>query len=337
MTTNHDLRFRAPYNLASGTERYIKGEYQYTGFAYDDEETVYPDNFGRYGNNSANLIEFRIARYKNGTLYRFTFNTLLAKDSTIASVAFDTDQKRATGSATLPKDPGLPFPGTDQVLTTWGTGAQWSTWTGSVWKQVDLRQTTDLDANQITIEVPDEVVRPSGTWVATLATGVYNPATRGWMDIAKQSKNTTNIVNLGFRFNEARETGQSSGGYNGAPWQYQSIALKAGRPTQFAHALRFDWLAEKRNWDNIPLYGQYIRMAPSFLGGGTANEGSVPSGISFLDDLGNDGTTRKPAFYKEGKKRPGAYETQYFSPRPSQAPLRELPPYCRNSAAPLHR
>src|SRR5690349_22465374 len=57
MTTNHDERFRAPYNLVSGSERYIDGEYQYTGYAYDDDDSTYPDDFKRYANNSANLVE----------------------------------------------------------------------------------------------------------------------------------------------------------------------------------------------------------------------------------------------------------------------------------------
>jgi hypothetical protein len=313
MTSNHDRRFRAPYNLASGTERYIGGEYQYTGYAYDDDESAYPDDWKRYANNSANLIEFRIAPYRGGTLYRFTFNSLVQKDSTIATVAFNSDRK-PTGSATLPKDPGLPFPGTDQVLTTWGAGAQWSSWGPDGWKNTTLRVATDLKANQITVEVPHRVVRPIGDWVATLATGLYDPTTKGWLDISGASKNTTSIVNLGFRFNECRVTGGPSSGYNGAPGEHQSIALQAGRPTDLAHTLHFDWLTQRKRWDNIPRHGQFIRMAPSFLAGGTANEGNVPSGISHIDDLGTEPTTRKPAFYTEGKKRSGAFETQFYSP-----------------------
>ena len=52
MTTNHDRRFRAPYNLASGTERYVGGEYSYTGYAYDDNESAYPDDWNRYADNA---------------------------------------------------------------------------------------------------------------------------------------------------------------------------------------------------------------------------------------------------------------------------------------------
>jgi hypothetical protein len=312
MISNHDRHFRAPYNLASGTERYINGEYQYTGYAYDDDDSAYPQDFKRYGNNSANLIEFRVAPHPDRVFYRLTFNTLMHKDTTIATVAFNTDSRASTGSARLPKDPGLPFPGTDQVLTTWGTGAMWSRWTGHSWRNTPLRVSTSLSANQMTIAVPRSVSNPTGDWTATLATGVFDPKTKGWLPIAKNSGNASNIVNLGFRFNECRVTGGSSAGYNGAPWEHQSIALKAGQPTAFAHPIHFGWLSKGKNRDNIPRHGQFIRMAPSFLAGGTANEGSVPTGISWLDALG--ATARKPAFYTEGKKRSGAFETQFYSP-----------------------
>ena len=316
MTSNHDPRFRAPFAYASGVERYVDGEYAYTGYAYDDEETVYPDDptMKRYANNSANLVEFRIAPYSGGTLYRFTFNTLLQKDTTIATVAFDTDRKAASGSSTLPKDPGLPFQGTDAALTTWGTGAQWSTWTGKAWQHLTLRHKIDLAANQVTVEVPHTVVRPSGSWQATLATGIFDPATKGWMDVKANSANTTNIVNLGFRFNETRLVGQDPTGYNHAPWANQSVALKAGRTTDFKHTLRFDWLAQRRHYDNTPTRGPSLRMAPSFLAGGTANEGNIPTGISRVDDLGTESTTPKFRFYTEGAKRRGSFGSQYYSP-----------------------
>lgn len=320
MTSNRDPRFRAPFNLVSGSERYVGGEYTYTGYAYDDDESTYPNDFARYANNSANLVEFRIAPYRRGTLYRFTFLTLLHKDTTLATVAFNTDEDDSTGSATLPKDPGLPFPGTDQVLTTWGTGASWSVWDGSRWRHRPLRVRTDLTSNQMTIAVPHRVVRPAGAWTATLATGIYDPATKGWMDIAAASRNTTNIVNLGFRFNETRETrnGTTSSSdptnfYNLAPWEHQSMALKAGTPTVFAHPLRFDWLRRGKAWNNIPNRGAFLRMAPSFLAGGTANTGNVPSGISWVDALGTEGTTVVHEFRTEGKDR-SAWETQYYSP-----------------------
>lgn len=160
---NRDPRFQAPYQLVSGTERYVDGEYSYTDFLYDDEDTTYPDDWDRYRNNAADLVEFRVATPAAGGLaIRFTLNTLLAADSTIAAVAFDADRNETTGGSTLARDPGMPFPGSDQVLTTWGTGAEWSTWDGARWVTKPLKVHTDLEANQITVTVPAAVADPTG-------------------------------------------------------------------------------------------------------------------------------------------------------------------------------
>src|SRR5205823_1590644 len=133
---NRDARFVAPYEMVSGTERYVDGEYLYTDFLYDDEQATYPDDptFSTYANNAADLVEFRIsARAKDNLAFRISLNTLLVPNSTIVVAAFDSDGNPSTGSSTLPRDPGMPFPGTDQVLTTWGTGAEWSKWNGARW------------------------------------------------------------------------------------------------------------------------------------------------------------------------------------------------------------
>src|SRR5437660_630573 len=41
--------------------------------------------------------------------------------------------------------------------------------------------TTDLEANQITVIVPRTVSDPHGAWRATLAAGLYDPTTGGWL------------------------------------------------------------------------------------------------------------------------------------------------------------
>src|SRR5690606_9155091 len=82
---NRDPRFRVPFQPVSGAERYLDGEYTYTDFIYDDESTVYPGDWDRYAGNAADLVEFRVATPDEGGLaVRFTLNTLLVEDSTIA-------------------------------------------------------------------------------------------------------------------------------------------------------------------------------------------------------------------------------------------------------------
>ena len=75
---NRDPRFSAAPLLVSGTEAYVAGEYLYQDFLYDDygsntdglgacrcrrgpATSTYPTNSARYGNNAADLVEFRIA------------------------------------------------------------------------------------------------------------------------------------------------------------------------------------------------------------------------------------------------------------------------------------
>ena len=271
---NRDPRFRAPFEPVSGTERYVDGEYQYTDFVYDDDATTYPADFGRYGGNSGDLAELRISARSRGQLaVRFTLNTLLVPDSTIIALVFDSDDDVTTGTNTLPRDPGMPFPGTDQVLTTWGTGAEWSRWTGFGWSTSALEVSADLESNQITVTVPKSVADPSGTWRATLATGSYD-SSGGWLgpptttDVAGIAVpatvgSTSKIINLGFRLNEvpAMEPGKSSP--HPAPWTRQNEALAAGEPARFAHRIDFDLLRSRGTRDNVPESGMMYRIFAS--------------------------------------------------------------------------
>src|SRR5207244_12366369 len=83
-----------------------------------------PTTSAGYGGNAAGLVGFRVAVAPDSVAYRITLNTLLEADSTIVAIAFDTDHNAITGTATLPRDPGAPFPGTDEAITVWGPGAE---------------------------------------------------------------------------------------------------------------------------------------------------------------------------------------------------------------------
>src|SRR5207244_2767030 len=130
----------------------------------------------------------------------------------------DTDHNAATGALTLPRDPGAPFPGTDEAITVWGTGAEHTRFpvVGLPVTTPLTDLTTDLEANQITVIVPRTISNPSGTWRATVAAGLYDPMTGGWLR-PQQSASATmpggaglldpapcGIFNLGFSFGEGR-------------------------------------------------------------------------------------------------------------------------------------
>ncbi|RZU31402.1 hypothetical protein BKA19_1061 [Blastococcus saxobsidens] len=300
---NRDPRFRAAPLLVSGHEAYVGGEYVYQDHLYDDYgadtdgqggsslseragDITYPTDAGRYGGNAADLVEFRIAPERDRVSYRFTLNTLLQADSTILTVAFDTDRDAVTGTATLPRDPGAPFPGTDEVLTVWGSGAEHSSFASDgtlrATRAVEVR--TDLEANQLTVTVPRDVSDPSGTWRATLATGLHDRATGGWLRPQPAATADTpggagplapapnGIFNLGFRFDEPVT------GANTPPDTAQAPALTRDEPTRHARDIDFAALAARRDRTTVPATGTTIRIFPSRLqlGEGRDLDGGFP-------------------------------------------------------------
>lgn len=318
---NRDPRFRAQPLLVSGTEAYVKGEYLYQDYLYDDHgsqampvdpvnETAsdpttvnglsgdalvyqvgsvsYPTD-PVYAGNAADLVEMRMVPGATSTAYRFTLDTLRRADTTIMTVALDTDRNAATGTSTLPRDPGAPFPGTDAVLTTWGTGAEVSTFAANgrllATKAVPVH--TDLQADQVTVTVPRSVQDPQGVVRATVATGLYDRATGGWLrpKVGDPTATTpggaglydpqpSGILNLGLRFDETVQH------QNAPPDEEQALALKAHRPTTFAHDIDVAALRAGVTRSTVPTTGLQIRMYPSRLHLGDGQQ------VAFPEELG---------------------------------------------------
>ncbi|MDV6014294.1 prolyl oligopeptidase family serine peptidase [Haloechinothrix sp. LS1_15] len=301
---NRDARFAAEPLLVAGTEAYVDGEYLYQDHIFDDYGADtdgtgadgssarhgnfdYPTNEERYAGNAADLVEFRVAPGTDEVAYRITLNTLLEPDSTIVAIAFDTDGDETTGSDTLPRDPGAPFPGTDEVITTWGTDAEHTRFgaDGAEQATIPVEVDTDVEAAQLTVTVPREVSDPSGSWRATVATGLHDPDTGGWLRPQHSADENTpggagpvnpepsGIVNLAFRFDEPvveRST---------PPDTAQAEALRENKPTRFAHELDFDALAAGDNRSTVPEHGTMVRIFPSRLdvGQGQRLDDSPPS------------------------------------------------------------
>lgn len=218
--------------------------------------------------------------------YRFTLNTLLEPDSTIVAVAFDTDRDAATGTDTLPRDPGAPFPGTDELITTWGTGAEHVSYgpDGTPGATTAVEVHADLEANQLTVTVPRAVSDPQDTWRTTVATGLHDPATGNWLRPQPVADADTpggagpldpapsGILNLGFRFDEPVLQD------NTPPDTAQAAALRDHEPTRFAHDIDFAALAAGADRTSVPEHGTTIRIFPSRLdlGEGRDLDGGFP-------------------------------------------------------------
>ena len=309
---NHDARLAAETLRVSGAEAYVDGEYLYTDHLYDDfgadtdgglsgapvvgdghaGNLVYPIDRDRYADNAADLVEFRIAPGDEEVIYRVTLNTLLEPDSTIVAIAFDTDRDEATGSDVLPGDPGAAFPGTDEVITVWGTGAEHTAYDadGSEQATTALDVEADLTASQLTVTVPRDVSDPRGTWRTTVATGLYDVDTGGWLSPGTSADEHTPggasplvpdppaIFNLAFRFDEP------VAGDAVPPDELQAAALADGEPTRFAHDIDFAKLdAGETDLSGVPTTGTTVRLFPSRLDLGQGQDrGSFPG---FLGQL----------------------------------------------------
>jgi len=309
-----DPRFRVAPLMVSGTEAYDAGEYVYQDYLYDDHGSnampvdttdqtgsnstpvagpgstlsadalsyqagsiSYPTD-ASYAGNAADLVEYRMALGTDSTAFRFTLDTLRRNDSAIIALALDTDRNAATGTTTLPRDPGAPFPGTDAVLTTWGTGGEVSTFSaaGALVKTTPVDVHTDLRTDQITVTVPRTVLPMTGTVKATLASGLYDASTGGWLKPGMTATATqpggagpadptpSGIFNLGFRFTEPVLT------MNTPPDTGQADALAAHTPTTFAHDIDLDAVRAGAVRSTVPTSGLMIRLYPSRidLGGG---------------------------------------------------------------------
>lgn len=286
--SNHDPRFVAPFDRVSGTERYVDGEYLYTDHIYDDQGSdadgdgggpraeaagsiTYPLDTASYGDNGADLVELRLSTRGDDLAVRFTLNTLLVPDAAIAVLALDSDGDAATGSPHLPHDPGAAFPGTDHVLTTWGTGASWARWDGSRWREVAVASRADLDSNQITVDIPPELVPGSPRWRATAAVGLHDRSGGGWLRPAPRATATrpggagradpepSGIFNLAFRFDEPALTSSTP------PDTAQAAALRDHDPTRFAHEIDVELLKTGGRRTSVPTSGTMIRFHASGL------------------------------------------------------------------------
>lgn len=286
--------FSAPPLLVSGAEAYGGGEYRYQDHLYDDYgadtgtddpagrasagDLTYPAERSRYGDNAADLVEFRVAVRREAVAYRVTLNTLLAADSTIVAVAFDTDRRAETGVSRLLRDPGAPLPGTDEAITVWGTGAEHTRFSPAGPVTTPVAVTADLEANQLTVVVPRTVSDPRGRWRTTVAVGLFDAPSGGWLRPQATASSMRpggagpavpappGIFNLAFRLAEpVTATGAP-------PDAAQAAALAAGDPARFAHDLDFAALDRGEERTTVPAHGTQVRIFASRLARGEGRD-----------------------------------------------------------------
>jgi len=217
--------------LVSGECAYRNGEFLYQDYVYDDKGAnttenpdpfwpepaiqglnaptgnfVYPDDWDRYGNNAADLLEFRTRPGESGVQYRLTLQTM--REPEIAAVAIGIDTGGESGTDEWGYGLGsLGELNLDHVVVTWGTGGEIVSADGST---ESIPSSVDVDRNQIDVSTPldpgDE------TWRHYAVVGLWDAEEKQFTQIADEPgddqpgvSNGTNpppVFNVAFRFDE---------------------------------------------------------------------------------------------------------------------------------------
>lgn len=292
--------------MVSGADAYAGGEYLYQDYVYDSYganttdiplsspetvpnasdslfgamtgDVVYPTNRAVFGNDAADLLEFRARLAPGGIAYRITLNTMLAEDVTGIAIGIDADLDAATGTQGWGYGIGsLGVLGLEHVVTTWGGGAALD---GTALPASAVG--TDLTRNQIEVTVP---LDPGGAaWRHYLIVGLFDAAIGSFRAVLDQPTASAPggahggspppIFNVGFRFetqgdepmgDAPEETGSRAVGYGHFRDHGQAKALAARDISRFSADIDFLKLALGTDESHVPATGYLNRLYVSHL------------------------------------------------------------------------
>ncbi|MHB8510835.1 MAG: glucodextranase DOMON-like domain-containing protein [Actinomycetota bacterium] len=312
----------APPILVSGSAAYRSGEYLYQGFLYDDHgaagvpDTNAPVGPGAdlfsptagtytyptdpvYGNNAANLVEFRIKPLEDSTAFRVTLNTLNNKD--LVGFTFALGGTPGTNIA-WPDGAGVSSPAS-MFLTVHGSSATLTNATTGVAITPAPTVSVDMLRRQFDVRVPLAAWDPgSGSVRVTIGVGLWDTTNNTYLAPAIGNATATTpggaspthvaIVNVGPRFNEPYPDlsmiptwtlGDSAvGAAVQARWwreSAQAAALRLGDVSSFSANVDFGKLQSGIDDDSaIPTSGPIDRILASHYQFG---QGYDPSKVCF--------------------------------------------------------
>lgn len=203
-----------------------------------DGTSRYPTDEQRFAHNAADLFQLRLSASGDFVWGLARFNTLRDPDTTVTSIAVDTDGDLTDTSGIWPRDAGVATPGADRVITIWadadGTGhgevADLDSGTTTAFSGVAVD--IDNDSNAFEFALPRALI--GGTsWRLWSGTGLWDGD--GYMEISSgaptattagngKSGMTNRLFNVAFRDNEIGHYFESR----------QSAALAADDITAFS-------------------------------------------------------------------------------------------------------
>jgi hypothetical protein len=289
--------------LTSGAEAYRDGEFLYQDFLYDDHggagapdptdpfspvsnlfspdhgTLTYPTNTGVYGNNAADLVEFRVKPLSSATAFRVTLNTML--DPGVAAFTVAIGDSPAEHS--WPFGAGVSSPA-HYFLTVHGSkGVLVNAASGAVIKPAPT-VTVDKLRRQIQVLVPHAAWNPGSSTVRmSMGTGLWDTSANRYLQPGQvasatqpggASPDSEAIFNLAFRTNERVPViytccsntiveGSAQVKEDGSWWRerYQGDALANGDVSEFSAEINFGKLV-RGGTDNsaVPKTGDLDRI-----------------------------------------------------------------------------
>ena len=319
--------WKAPPILVSGAEAYRDGEFLYQDFMYDDDggagtpdpgdpftpvanlfspktgTLTYPTNTAVYGNNAADLVEFRVKPLRSSTAFRVTLNTMLHPEVAAFTVAIGdsptTRQWPFGAGISSPARYFLTVHGGAAVLTNAATGAV-----------IEPAPSVSVDTlrRQIQVLVPHTDWNPlrstvrmsmgTGLWDRGDGTYLKPGAAASSAQPGGASPNGEAIFNLAFRLHEKVPTIYYPGVANtiaegavgvkadGSWWRERDQAeqLADGDVSNFSAEVNFGKLMRRRDDESgVPKTGNIDRIYASHfkLGQGVDyNKTCIPNGTS---------------------------------------------------------
>ena len=168
--------------LISGTSAYRQGEFLYQDFLFDDRGAgstlTYPTD-PRFGEDAADLVEFRMKLSPSGLLFRLTYNTMIDPAVVASTIAL--------GDSSTPEP--LPFnadakePAQVFVTVHGSTVDVTDAATGKPINARGARASVDLTRRQVTITVPKDAFNTRGlsTLRMASASGLWDVANNRYL------------------------------------------------------------------------------------------------------------------------------------------------------------
>ena len=231
------LRNKAPWKadplLVSGASAYVKGEFIYQDFLYDDhgaqgtsrdpadprfgDDTfsapngtyTYPTDVELYRNNIADLVEFRVKPHRHSTYFRLTFNSMTKPKAVATTIALG--ESDTPVELPFERERDAPRPTTSSS----SAAARRRCSTPGRRPGKKLRPRVSKRRRQITFSIPTKLWDPgSDTVRMAAATGLWDKAAGTYLQPTEQATATqpggaaglaepTALFNVAFRFDAA--------------------------------------------------------------------------------------------------------------------------------------